>query len=149
MNKDDLDKDLNALICDTHTLFGDVEEMDKEEAVALLSDSGPAATVVREQVYAQIDSLVKAMRMQGLSPLQRYLDALDQLRPASHIPRNPKTLLQHAKRCVAGLLQGPGVGGNAEVQFSFHRKGELSSQDEEILRETEDRLRRRIEGKNE
>ena len=60
MNKDDLDKDLNALICDTHTLFGDVEEMDKEEAVALLSDSGPAATVVREQVYAQIDSLVKA-----------------------------------------------------------------------------------------
>lgn len=84
--------------------------------------------------------------MQGLSPPQRYLDVLDQLRPASQIPRNPKTLLQHAKRCVAGLLQGPGSGGNTEVQFSFHRKGELSSQDEQILRETEDRLRRKIEG---
>ena len=73
MNKDDLDKDLNALICDTHTLFGDVEEMDKEEAVALLSDSGPAATVVREQVYAQIDSLVKAMRMQPFGSKILYL----------------------------------------------------------------------------
>jgi hypothetical protein len=147
MNKDELDKDLNALVSDTHTLFGDIEEMNKKEAVALLSDSGPAAASVREQMYAQIDALVKAMRMQGLSPPQRYLDVLDQLRPASVIPRNPKTLLQHAKRCVAGLLQGPEVGGSAEVQFSFHRKEELSSQDEEILRQTEDRLRRKIEGR--
>jgi hypothetical protein len=147
MNNDDLDKDLDELVSDSRTLFGDVEEMDKEEIFALLNASGSTADTVREQMYAQIDSLVRGMRMQGLSPPQRYLDVLDQLRPASQIPLNPKTLLQHAKRCVAGLLQGPGVGGNTQVQFSFHRKGDLTSQDEEILRETEDRLRRKIEGK--
>jgi hypothetical protein len=150
MNNDDLDKDLDELISDSRTLFGDVEEMDKEEIFALLNASGATADTVRDQMYAQIDSLVREMRMQGLSPPQRYLDVLDQLRPATQIPRNPKALLQHARRCVAGLLQGPGVGGNTKVQFSFHRKGDLSSQDEQILRETEDRLRRKIEGqKNE
>src|SRR5271166_6197714 len=106
MNQDDLEKDFNDLIVDSRTLFGNVEEMDKDEVVGLLNESGASAVLVCNEMYARIDSFVRDLRMRGVSPPQRYLDLLDQLRPASSIPRNPKSLAQHARRCVAELLGG-------------------------------------------
>ena len=144
MKKDDLDKDLRELITDSRALFGDIEEMDKEELVVHLADSGEPANTVRDAAFARIDALVKEMRMRGDDPPQRYLDLLDQLRPASQIPRNPKTLLKHAKRCIDDLLQGPAMGSSAELQFSFRGKGDLSQKDKELLRDAEERLRHRL-----
>jgi len=144
MKHDDLDKDIRELITDSRSLFGDIEEMDKEELVTLLADSGEPANALRDAMYARIDALVKGMRMHGDDPPQRYLDLLDQLRPASQIPRNPKTLLKHARRCIDDLLKGPATGCNAELQFSFRSKGDLNVQDKEILREAEERLRSRL-----
>jgi hypothetical protein len=148
MNQDDLEKDFNDLIVDSRTLFGNVEEMDKDEVVGLLNESGTSAGLVCNEMYARIDSFVRDLRIRGVSPAQRYLDLLDQLRPASSIPRNPKNLAQHARRCVAELLQGSRIVSDAKLQFSFHHKGELTSEDEKILKDTEDQLRRKI-GKTE
>lgn len=134
MNRDELEKDLNDLISDSRALFGDVEELDKDEVLVLLNVSGSPANLICEEMYARIDALVKDLRIKGVSPPQRYLDLLDQLRPASVIPCNPKNLAQHARRCVAELLQGSGIVSNARLQFSFHRKGDLTTQDEKILR---------------
>ena len=144
MNRDELEKDLNNLVKDSRALFGDVEELDKDEVVGLLSVSGSAANLICDEMYARIDALVKDLRIKGVSPPQRYLDLLDQLRPAHLIPHNPKNLAQHARRCVAELLQGSGIVSNANLQFSFHRKSDLTTQDEQILKDAEDRLRRRI-----
>src|SRR2546427_11702620 len=106
MNRDELEKDLNNLVKDSRALFGDVEELDKDEVLGLLSVSGSAANLVCDEMYARIDALVKDLRIKGVSPPQRYLDLLDQLRPAYLIHHNPKNLTQHARRCVAELLQG-------------------------------------------
>lgn len=144
MKQDDLDKDIRELIADSRSLFGDIDEMDKEELVAYLADSGEPANAVRDATYARIDALVKDMRMRGDAPPQRYLDLLDQLRPASQIPRNPKSLLKHAKRCIDDLLKGPAMGCSPELQFSFRGKGDLSLKDKEILSEAEERLRNRL-----
>jgi hypothetical protein len=144
MKQDDLDKDIRELITDSRSLFGDIEEMDKEELVAHLANSGEPANALRDATYARIDALVKEMRMRGDDPPQRYLDLLDQLRPASQIPRNPKSLLKHAKRCIDDLLKGPAAGCNAELQFSFRGKGDLDRKDKEILRDAEERLRHRL-----
>lgn len=54
------------------------------------------------------------------------------------------SLLKHAKRCIDDLLKGPAVGSNAELQFSFRSKGDLSLRDKELLREAEERLRHRL-----
>jgi hypothetical protein len=145
MKQDDLDKDLRELISDSRSLFGDIEEMDKEELAAHLADSGEPANALRDATYVRVEALVKEMRLRGDDPPLRYLDLLDQLRPASQIPRNPKTLLKHAKRCIDDLLKGPGIGSQAELQFSFRgNKGDLNRKDKEILRDAEERLRRRL-----
>lgn len=144
MKHEDLDKDIRELITDSRSLFGDIEELDKGELVAELGESGEPANALRNAAYARIDALVKEMRMQGDDPPQRYLDILDQLRPASQIPRNPKNLLKHAKRCIDDLLKGPATGCNAELQFSFRGKGDLNRKDKEILRDAEERLRHRM-----
>ena len=144
MKQDDLDKDLRELITDSRSLFGDIEEMDKEELVAHLADSGEPANALRDATYARVEALVKEMRLRGDDPPQRYLDLLDQLRPASQIPRNPKILIKHAKKCIGDLLKGPAAGCQAELQFSFRGKGDLNSKDKEILREAEERLRRKL-----
>jgi hypothetical protein len=144
MNRDELEKDLNNLAKDSRALFGDVEELDKDEVLGLLSVSGSAANLICDEMYARIDALVKDLRIKGVSPPQRYLDLLDQLRPAYLIPHNPKNLVQHARRCVAELLQGSRMVSNANLQFSFHRKSDLTTQDEQILKDAADRLRRRI-----
>lgn len=144
MKQEDLDKDIRELITDSRSLFGDIEEMDKQELVTLLGDSGEPANALRDAVYTRIGALVRDMRMHGDDPPQRYLDLLDQLRPASQIPRNPKNLLKHAKRCIDDLLNRPALGDNAEVQFSFRSKGNLDLKDKGILREAEERLRRRL-----
>ncbi len=144
MNRDELEKDLNNLVKDSRALFGDVEELDKDEVLGLLSVSGSAANLICDEMYARIDAVVKDLRIKGVSPPQSYLELLDQLRPAHLIPHNPKNLAQHARRCVAELLQGSGMVSNANLQFSFHRKSDLTTQDEQILKDAEDRLRRRI-----
>jgi hypothetical protein len=127
MNRDELEKDLNNLVKDSRALFGDVEELDKDEVLGLLGVSGSAANVICDEMYTRIDALVRDLRIKGVSPPQRYLDLLDQLRPAYLIPHNPKNLVS-----------------NANLQFSFHRKSDLTTQDEQILKDAEDRLRRRI-----
>ena len=134
MNRDELEKDLNNLVKDSRALFGDVEELDKDEVLGLLSVSGSAANLIFDEMYVRIDALVKDLRIKGVSPPQRYLDLLDQLRPAYLIPHNPKNLAQHARRCVAELLQGSGMVSNTNLQFSFHRKSDLTTQDEQILK---------------
>lgn len=144
MKNDDLDKDIRELIVDSRSLFGDIEEMDKEELLVFLAESGASANIVRDEMYARIDALVRDLRIHGEDTPQRYLDLLDQLRPAAQIPRNPKSLLQHAKRCVDNLLKGPAVGSNAELQFSFRSKGDLNPKDKQILFEAEDQLRRKL-----
>lgn len=144
MKHDDLDKDMRELITDSRSLFGDIEEMDKDELVAQLAESGEPANALRDVTFARIDDLVKEMRMRGDDPPQRYLDLLDQLRPASQIPRNPKSLLKHAKRCIDDLLKGQVAGCKAELQFSFRGKGDLNQKDKEILRNAEERLRHRL-----
>jgi hypothetical protein len=144
MNRDELEKDLNNLVKDSRALFGEVEELDKDEVLGFLSVSGSPANLICDEMYARIDALVKDLRIKGVSPPQRYLDLLDQLRPGYLIPHNPKNLAQHARRCVAELLQGSVIVSNAKLQLSFHHKSDLTTQDEQILKDAEDRLRRRI-----
>jgi hypothetical protein len=56
MKNDDLDKDIRELIADSRLLFGDVEEMDKEELVVPLAESGaPAGAVHRNRPRVQYD----------------------------------------------------------------------------------------------
>ena len=124
MKQDDLDKDLNDLISDSRTLFGNVEEMDKEEIMAILNESGSLANTVRDKMYARIEAVVKDLSVMGMSTPQRYLDILNQLSSASAVPGTPKTLVERARECVAELLQGPDVTIETELRFSFHQKGE-------------------------
>lgn len=67
MKHDDLDNDIRELITDSRSLFGDIEEMEKEELVTLLADSGEPANALRDATYARIDALVKGMRMRGMT----------------------------------------------------------------------------------
>lgn len=147
MNQHERDKDLNDLISDSRILFGDVEEMDKHELLAVLDDSDLPAEAVRHAMFLRIETLVRDFRLRGESPPQRYVDALNQLRPPSQISHNPSALVQHAKKWVTELLGPPRSGLEANLQFSFHRKEDLTDRDKRILKETEAEVCRRIEHK--
>ncbi len=62
MSGDDLDKDLNDLVSDSKRLFGDVEEMDKDELLELLNDSDQSAESVRRAAFLMMENLVKEFR---------------------------------------------------------------------------------------
>jgi hypothetical protein len=147
MNRDEQDKDLNDLISDSRLLFGDVEEMDKDELMAVLDDSERPAGAVRQAMFLKLEMLVRDFRLRGEPPPQRYLDALNQLRPPSQISHNPNALVQQAKRWVMELLGPPRSGLEAKLQFSFHRKEDLTDSDERILKETEAEVCRRMKQK--
>lgn len=149
MNQDDLDKDLNDLVADSRKLFGDVEEMDKDELLEVLDDSDRPAESVRQAAFLMLESLMKEFRLRGESPPQRYADILNQLRPAGEISHNPSGLLQQAKKWVTNLLEGPRAGSEARVQFSFHRRGELTEGDRRILEETEAEVSRKMKRRKE
>ncbi len=123
MNRHERDKDLNDLISDSRILLGDVEEMDKHELLAVLD------------------------RLRGESPPQRYMDALNQLRPPSQISHNPSALVQQAKKWVTELLGPPRSRLEAKLQSSFHRKEDLTDNDKRILKEAEAEVFRRIKRK--
>lgn len=147
MNRDERDKDLNDLTSDSRMLFGDVEEMDRDELMAVLDDSDRPADAVRHAMFRRIETLVKDFRLRGESPPQRYVDALNQLRPPTQIIHNPSALVQQAKKWVAELLGPPRSGLNADLQLSFHRKEDLTNSDKRILKETETEVRRRMKQK--
>ncbi len=149
MNREDLEKGLNDMVSDSRKLFGDVEEMDKDELLEMLNDSDPPADSVRQAAFLMLESLVKEFRLRGESPPQRYLDVLNQLRPAGELSHNPTALLQQAKKWVTNLLEGPRAGTEARLQFSFHRRSELTEGDRRILEETEAELRRKMKKRNE
>lgn len=149
MNREDLEKDLNDIVSDSRKLFGDVEEMDKDELLEMLNDSDPSAESVRQAAFLMLESLVKELRLRGESPPQRYLDVLNQLRSAGELSHNPNALLQQAKKWVTNLLEGPRTGSEARLQFSFHRRGELTERDRRILEETEAELSRKMKKKDE
>src|SRR5258708_14831321 len=100
MNRDEQDKDLNDLISDSRLLFGNVEEMDKDELMVALDESERPAKAVRQAMFLRMETLVRDFRLRGESPPQRYLDVLDQLRPPSQVSHNPSVLVQQAKRWV-------------------------------------------------
>jgi hypothetical protein len=144
MNPDERDKDLNNLILESKTLFGDIEEMERDELLAVLDDSGTSANGVRHAMFLSLEALVKDFRLRGESPPQRYTDALNQLRPPSQISHSASALVQQAKKLVAQLLSGPRTGSLPKLQVSFHHKGELTQSDKRILEETEAELSRRM-----
>ncbi len=149
MNREDLEKDLNDIVSDSRKLFGDVEEMDKDELLEMLNDSDRPAQSVRQAAFLMLESLVKEFRLRGETPPQRYLDVLNQLRPVGELSHNPNTLLQQAKKWVNNLLEGPRPGSEARLQFSFHRSGELTEGDRRILEETEAEVSRKMKRKKE
>jgi hypothetical protein len=149
MSGNDPDKDLNDLIFDSKKLFGDVEELNKEELRELLNDSDEPAESVRRVAFLMMENLVKEFRLRGEYPPQRYADALNQLRPPDQLSHNPNALLQQAKKWVAGLLEGSRASSETRLQFSFQRKGELSEGDRRILEETETEVRRKMKKNNE
>ncbi len=136
MNRHERDKDLNDLISDSRILLGDVEEMDKHELLAVLDDSDPPAEAVRHAMFLRIETLVRDFRLRGESPPQRYMDAY-----------NPSALVQQAKKWVTELLGPPRSRLEAKLQFSFHRKEDLTDNDKRILKEAEAEVFRRIKRK--
>lgn len=145
MKQDDFERDLNDLIRESSSLFGDVEGMDRDELVGTLDGSGSASRTIRESMYVRIEGIVKAIRLKGESPPQRYLDALNQLRPPTAVPHGAKALVEHARKCVSDLLRGPQIGTELRLQCSFHNRSELTSEDEQLLRRAEDDVRKRAE----
>jgi hypothetical protein len=98
MKPDDLEKEFREIVRDSTTLFGNVGDMTPEEITAALVDSGESSENVRNEMYSRLDSFVRSIRMKGDSPPKRYLEALEQLRPPTELPKNPASLQQHAKR---------------------------------------------------
>jgi len=144
---DDLEKELQDIVRDSSTLFGNVEEMTPEEVTAALVDTGASSDEVLKTMYSRLDTVVRNMRMKGESPPKRYLDALEQLRPASDIPKNPATLQQHAKKWISHLLGSTTTGGSLEVAFEFRNRDKLSGGDEKLLESAVIRVQKRIRDK--
>src|SRR5260370_41898521 len=106
MNRDEFDRDLKQMISDSKTLFGDVEEMNKDELQEMLNESGRTAEELRRLVWSAVDDVCKKMRLRGDFPPDRYTDLLNQLRPASQPSRHASVLVQQAQRWIRDLLSG-------------------------------------------
>ena len=147
MKPDDLEKELQDIVRDSSTLFGNVEEMTPEEVTAALVDSGASCDEVLKTMHSRLDSIVRNMRMKGETPPKRYLDALEQLRLPTDIPKNPATLQQHARKWISHLLAGTTTGGTLEVVFEFRNRGTLTGGDEKLLESAVTRVQKRIRDK--
>src|SRR5271157_218859 len=147
MKPDDLEKEFREIVRDSTTLFGNVGDMTPEEITAALVDSGESSENVRNEMYSRLDSFVRSIRMKGDSPPKRYLEALEQLRPPTELPKNPASLQQHAKRWVSHLLDGRSIGSSLEVAFEFRNRGELTVDDTKLLERAVARVQKRIRDK--
>jgi len=148
MNRDELDKDLNEMLSNSKRLFGDVEEMDKDELVQLLDDSGRPSQAVRQAAYLAFDGLVRNFRLRGQYAPERYKDIVNQLRPPEILSHDPSALAEQAKRWVTSLLEMPTFN-EVDLQLAFHRRSELTDSDQRILEETKAEVSRRMKKKNE
>ena len=98
-------------------------------------------------MHSRLDTVVRNVRMKGETPPKRYLDALEQLRPATDIPKNPATLQQHARKWISHLLGSTTTGGSLEVAFEFRNRGKLNGGDEKLLESAVSRVQKRIRDK--
>ena len=147
MKPDDLEKELQDIVHDSSTLFGNVEEMTPEEVTAALVDTGASSDEVLKTMHSRLDTVVRNMRMKGETPPKRYLDALEQLRPATDIPKNPEMLQQHARKWISHLLRSTTTSGSSEVAFEFRNRDKLSGGDEKLLESAVTRVQKRIRDK--
>lgn len=145
MNRDELEKELKQLIADSKILFGDVEEMDKDELRALLDEPGRSPDVLRHSMWSTVEKACTEMRLRGDIPPRRYSDVLNQLRPASQPSAHANVLVQQAHRWVRELLSGVRTSSEFSLQFSFRNRGELAQEDRRVLDEAEADVRRKIE----
>jgi len=145
MNRDELEKELKQLIADSKILFGDVEEMDKDDLRALLDEPDRSPEILCHSMWSAVEKACTEIRLRGDIPPRRYTDALNQLRPASQPSAHANVLVQQAHRWIRELLSGVRTSSESILQFSFRNKGELAKDDRRILDEAEADVRRKIE----
>ena len=145
MNRDELEKEIKQLITDSKILFGDVEQMDKEELRALLDEPDRSPEIVCHSMWSAVEKACTEMRLRGEIPPGRFTDVLNQLRPASQPSAHASVLVQQAHKWVRELLSGVRNSSESTLQFSFRNKGELALEDRRILDEAEAEVRRKIE----
>lgn len=145
MNRDELEKELKQLIADSKILFGDVEEMDKDDLRALLDEPDRSPEVLCYSMWSAVEKACTEIRLRGDIPPRRYTDVLNQLRPASQPSAHANVLVQQAHRWIRELLSGVRTSSESSLQFSFRNKGELAQEDRRILDDAEAEVRRKIE----
>jgi hypothetical protein len=145
MNRDELEKELKQLIADSKILFGDVEEMDKDELRAMLDEPDRSPEVLCHSMWSAVEKACTEIRLRGDIPPRRYAEVLNQLRPASQPSAHANVLIQQAHRWIRELLSGVRSSSESSLQFSFRNKGKLSQEDRRILDEAEAEVRRKIE----
>src|ERR1700722_149750 len=143
MNRDELEKELKQLIADSKILFGDVEEMDKDDLRALLDEPDRSPEILCHSMWSAVEKACTEIRLRGDIPPRRYTDALNQLRPASQPSAHANVLVQQAHRWIRELLSGVRTSSESILQFSFRNKGELAKDDRRILDEAEADVRRK------
>jgi hypothetical protein len=144
MNQNNSEKELKRLIEESRTLFGDVEELSKNELADTLSETGQPPDQVRRSMWLSAEAVCKQMRLRGQIPPRRYTELLNQLRPETHPSRHVDVLVQQARRWITDLLSGVRTHPELNLQFAFRNKEDISAADAQILDEAEADVRKKI-----
>lgn len=142
--REDLDKELKDLIELTKSVFGDVEDVGGDDIGEILSFSGSSPQEVSESFYRELKTIVEETRKRGEPVPERYIEALEQVRPISETTYNPKYMRRRARTWIGGMLQKAQVSSSTELVIAFRNKGDLSKHDEEVLEHAAERLKRRM-----
>lgn len=144
MNKRaDFNSELKELIEMTTHVFGEVEELGADDLREMLEISGPGADQLSAALYNKLKKAMEEMRKAGTPVPERYKEVLEQVRPLSERTGDPRYMLTRARAWIEKMLQDVKAPPRTDVAVAFRNRGELSENDERILNEAAERVKKR------
>lgn len=143
------DDRFDRLLDSVDQVLGPIEEMDADDVIDLLEESGIDTDALDRRMYERLSELAGRYHGRNQDVPAQLAQALNAFRPADVPSADPETALQRAKQWVARRVGHLPSARRLEVGYSFrNRKGELSGQDSAVLESLAEKLRAKVERKD-
>ena len=140
----------NAWLKKSENLLGQPDELSVDDALEHLATAGASASQLKDALYSKLRERAQQYWMRGDVLPAGLKKALEDLRPATAVPRNDAELFHQAEARIESLLENIRVPlwyqtPPLEICTNYRNKHGITTADKKLLDSVKDSLQKRIQ----